>query len=80
MVRSRLDEAGGGGRKKRRKRSAATDEKWVENDPTVPAGWKIRVVNCSDGHAVTFFQTPNGTMLKVGLTLCFKIIIRGGTY
>ena len=44
-------------RRKRRKRTVA-EEEWVLGDPSLPTGWKIRLVDCSDGHAVTFLQTP----------------------
>ena len=45
------------GRKRRRKRRVAEDE-WVNGDPSLPTGWRMRVVECSDGNAVTFLQTP----------------------
>ena len=51
------------GKKSRRKKSSA-DFKWTEGDPSCPAGWKIRIVNCADGHSVTFFLTPEGTTIK----------------
>ena len=51
------------GKKSRRKKSSA-EFKWTEGDPSCPAGWKIRVVNCADGHSVTFFLTPEGTTIK----------------
>lgn len=50
-------------KKSRRKKSSA-DFKWTEGDPSCPAGWKIRIVNCADGHSVTFFLTPEGTTIK----------------
>merc|ERR1719266_1328538 len=49
--------------RKRRKRRVGEDD-WVERDPSLPANWKIRLVDCSDGHAVTFLQTPQGVKLK----------------
>ena len=51
------------GGKKRRKKSSG-EFKWTEGDPTCPAGWKIRIVHCADGHSVTFFLTPEGTTIK----------------
>ena len=52
-----------GSARKRRKRRVGDDD-WVEGDPSLPRGWKIRLVDCSDGHAVTFLQTPQGVKLK----------------
>ena len=49
--------------RKRRKRRVGEDD-WVEGDPSLPVNWKIRLVDCSDGHAVTFLQTPQGVKLK----------------
>ena len=49
--------------RKRRKRRVGEDD-WVERDPSLPVNWKIRLVDCSDGHAVTFLQTPQGVKLK----------------
>ena len=51
------------GKKQRRKKSNG-EFKWTEGDPSCPAGWKIRVVQCADGHSVTFFLTPEGTTIK----------------
>ena len=51
------------GKKQRRKKSSG-EFKWTEGDPSCPAGWKIRVVQCADGHSVTFFLTPEGTTIK----------------
>ena len=49
--------------RKRRKRRVGEDD-WVAGDPSLPSNWKIRLVDCSDGHAVTFLQTPQGVKLK----------------
>ena len=51
------------GKKQRRKKTSG-DFKWTDGDPSCPAGWKIRVVHCADGHSVTFFLTPEGTTIK----------------
>ena len=51
------------GKKSRRKKSPS-DFQWADGDHSVPAGWKIRIVNCADGHSVTFFLTPEGTTIK----------------
>merc|ERR1740131_22670 len=62
IVKSKIQNTG---RKKRNpRRKGLSEAVWVDNDPTVPAGWKLRVVTCSDGHTVTFFKTPEGTSLK----------------
>eukprot|EP00090_Calanus_glacialis_P026941 TRINITY_DN4235_c0_g1_i1.p1 TRINITY_DN4235_c0_g1~~TRINITY_DN4235_c0_g1_i1.p1 ORF type:complete len:1427 (+),score=292.50 TRINITY_DN4235_c0_g1_i1:78-4358(+) len=66
------------GRKKRRKKTSA-DVKWIENDPTVPANWKMRIVTCSDGHAVTFFLTPEGFTIK-GRKAALQHMIKTGLY
>lgn len=50
--------------KKARRKKPNTEFKWTEGDPSCPAGWKIRVVNCADGHSVTFFLTPEGITIK----------------
>merc|ERR1719400_604119 len=63
----------GGARKRRKKRVG--DDDWVLGDPSLPSGWKIRLVDCSDGHAVTFLQSPQGVKLKgrrAGLAHCLK--------
>ena len=63
----------GGARKRRKKRVG--DDDWMLGDPSLPSGWKIRLVDCSDGHAVTFLQTPQGVKLKgrrAGLAHCLK--------
>jgi hypothetical protein len=49
--------------RRRRKRRVGEDE-WVTGDPILPAGWRIRLVYCSDGHAVTFLQTPQVASLR----------------
>ena len=51
------------GKKSRRKKSPS-DFQWADGDHSVPAGWKIRIVNCADGHSVTFFLTPEGATIK----------------
>ena len=66
------------GRKKRRKKNSA-DVKWIENDPTVPANWKMRIVTCSDGHAVTFFLTPEGLTIK-GRKAALQHMTKTGLY
>jgi len=66
------------GRKKRRKKNTA-DVKWIENDPTVPANWKMRIVTCSDGHAVTFFLTPEGLTIK-GRKAALQHMTKTGLY
>lgn len=66
------------GRKKRRKKNSS-DIKWEENDPTVPENWKMRIVTCSDGHAVTFFLTPEGVTIK-GRKAALQHMIKSGLY
>eukprot|EP00092_Neocalanus_flemingeri_P004097 GFUD01004409.1.p1 GENE.GFUD01004409.1~~GFUD01004409.1.p1 ORF type:complete len:1441 (+),score=264.42 GFUD01004409.1:78-4400(+) len=66
------------GRKKRRKKNSA-DVKWIENDPTVPANWKMRIVTCSDGHAVTFFLSPEGLTIK-GRKAALQHMTKTGLY
>jgi len=66
------------GRKKRRKKNSA-DVKWIESDPTVPANWKLRIVTCSDGHAVTFFLTPEGLTIK-GRKAALQHMTKTGLY
>jgi hypothetical protein len=39
----------------------------------------MRVVNCSDGHAVTFFKTPDGTTLK-GRKAALDHMLKTGVY
>ena len=53
--------------KRRRRKRRVAEEEWVVGDPSLPAGWKIRLVDCSDGHAVTFLQTPQVGASKLAL-------------
>ena len=34
---------------------------WIEGDESVPEGWKIRIVNCSNGLDREFFLAPDGS-------------------